>query len=294
MVTIFNFYSPLAILSSIKNICSTFGSALMSFAKVMFVSRRTQFNDLRKSSHGNLIILGNGPSLRENIDNDLELLKQSDCMAVNFAANTSEFFAIKPRYYVLADPHFFQNTTDSNVKMLSENLQQVDWPMTLFVPVQSLKIVKERLAPSIIVKDFNMVAVEGPGWFRNLLFKMRLGMPRPRNVLIPSLMIGIWMGYQKIYILGADHSWLRTLTVDDNNKVVSVQPHFYKENPKEIERITKVYDARKLHEILESMTIAFRSYHTIRDFADCRNISITNCTPHSYIDAFARGKLRKN
>ena len=37
--------------------------------------------------------------------------------------------------------------------------------------------------------------------------------------LIPSIMLGIWLGYREIYLLGADHTWTKTLSVDDDNRV---------------------------------------------------------------------------
>jgi hypothetical protein len=73
--------------------------------------------------------------------------------------------------------------------------------------------------------------------------------------------------------------------------VVSIQPHFYKEDKKEEERIKVDYMKIKLHEVLESMYIAFRTYHTIRRYADYRGTNIINITPDSYIDAFQKAKL---
>ena len=113
-------------------------------------------------------------------------------------------------------------------------------------------------------------------------------MPRPRNVLIPSLMVGLRMGYRRIVIVGADHTWTRTLSVDDQNRVVSIQPHFYKDNDKEQERVASVYRDVRLHEVLGSMAIAFRSYHAIADYAARCDVSILNATPGSFIDAFPR------
>ena len=116
-------------------------------------------------------------------------------------------------------------------------------------------------------------------------------MPRPRNVLIPSIMIGIWLGYSEIRLLGADHSWLKTISVDDNNRVVSIQPHFYQEDSREQQRIRTAYLSLPLHKVLESFHIAFRSYHRIRRFADTQGIRIINSTPGSFIDAFDRAPI---
>lgn len=239
-----------------------------------------------------LYIMGNGPSLRTNLDNNLELLERSDTLAVNFAANTPEFRILRPKYYVLADPHFFRNISDKNVAVLLESLKAVDWRMTLFVPAKSRRSVARMIDnPMVSVEGFNFLAAEGWKWLEQFMFRLRLGMPRPRNVLIPSIMIGVWLGYKKIYILGADHSWLKTLDVDSDNRVVSVQPHFYKEDSHEVERINRTYLDLKLHQVLESMTIAFASYHKINAYASRCGITIINATPGSFIDAFPRGSI---
>ena len=174
-----------------------------------------------------LVILGNGPSLRRCLDEDMEMLRRSDTLAVNFFANSPEFMQVKPRYYVLADPHFFDKAdSDPNVRRLIDNLNAIDFGMTLLIPAACRRRARLFDNPKLKVDTFNFVAVEGFGWFEDAMFGMRRGMPRPRNVMVPSIMAGIWLGYKRICLLGADHSWLSTLTVNDRNEVVSVQPHF--------------------------------------------------------------------
>lgn len=238
-----------------------------------------------------LIILGNGPSLRGNIDNDMNVLQTNDTLAVNFAANSPEFTIIRPNYYVLADPHFFANPNDPNVRRLIASLGSIDWEMTLYAPGKAHLPASLHGNPNLKVRRFNFIAAEGFGAFENFAFKHRLGMPRPRNVLIPSIMLGIWSGYTEIYILGADHSWTQTLSVDDDNRVVSIQPHFYKEDPHEESRIRKAYLNLPLHSILDSFRIAFRSYHRLQAYALRHGVRIFNATPGSFIDAFPRACL---
>lgn len=244
------------------------------------------------SATNQLIILGNGPSLRTNLNNDLDLLRSADTLAVNFAANTPEFSEIQPTYYLLADPHFFDKAGDDpNVGRLIENLNSITFPMTLFVPAGARKADSYFHNQNLTVKHFSFTAVEGYTWFENAMMNSHRGMPRPRNVLIPSIMVGIWLGYKEIYLLGADHSWLKTLSVNDRNEVVSIQPHFYKEDSREQQRVNEVYVNRQLHEVLESMMIAFKSYHRIREYADRCGTQIFNSTPGSMIDAFERASL---
>lgn len=209
---------------------------------------------------------------------------------MNFAANAPEFFSLKPQFYVLADPHFFcGHATDPNVERLWQNLGKADWPMTLYVPCPQAKIAKAALAGTpLTVKGFNLTPGEGAKALVHPLYAAGLAMPRPRNVLIPSIMIGIREGFRSIYIAGADHTWSRTLGVDDQNRVVSVQPHFYKDNAKERARVCTEYAGYHLHDILRSLYIAFRSYHQIAAWASRRGVSIYNISPGSYIDAFPR------
>lgn len=235
-----------------------------------------------------LIIMANGPSLADTIRDHGDVLKSHPAMAVNFAANAPEFKHLKPRYYLLADPHFFNPCGDENVKRLIDNINSVGHEMTLFIPFgQDLTLSN----PKVTIERFNMVGAEGAKWLTDALYRSGRAMPRPRNVLIPAIMVGIKMGYKDIYLTGADHSWTRTLSVDDSNRVVTVQPHFYKDNDAEKRRVTSVYTNISLPQIIRSFYIAFDAYHRIADFANRHGINIHNSTPGSFIDAFQRSPL---
>lgn len=274
---------------SITRFCSRLTATVKSTVKILLSGRPGKFPAADPSRP--LLILGNGPSLRSNIDNDSEMLAGNPTLAVNFAANSPEFTGLKPDYYVLADPHFFMNPDDPNVARLIDNLSAVTWPMTLFVPAGVRVPDRLRENGKLSIATFCFTAAEGFGWFERLAFNSRRGMPRPRNVLIPSIMIGFWMGYRQIFLLGADHSWTRTLAVDNDNNVVSIQPHFYQEDTREQQRIKKAYLKLPLHQVLDSFRIAFQSYHRIKAYADRCGVKIYNATPDSFIDAFPRRSL---
>lgn len=236
-----------------------------------------------------LIILGNGPSLNDTMADHAAALRANPLMAVNFFANSPVFSELKPEFYVLADPHFFDSAADPNVSRLLAALEAVDWPMTLFVPFGARCSIKNGM---VAVKRYPMTAIEGARTLERAAYSLRLGMPRPRNVLIPAIMVGAWLGFGEIYIVGADHTWPRTVSVNERNEVVSVQPHFYKEDERELDRIRVTYLGVRLHELLDSWRIAFGSYHRIRRWADGRGLKIFNATtPESFIDAFERRPL---
>lgn len=258
--------------------------------KIVVQSRRCRIGVGRS---GRIVIMGNGPSLSANISGDADFLRNSTTMAVNFAANAPEFATLSPDCYILADPHFFRSADDENVARLWKSLSAVQWPMILFVPARerSRAIALLGAGSKVEVATFNPVGVEGFKVLCHLAYRMNLAMPRPRNVLIPAIMVAMAMGYGEIVILGADHSWMKTLSVNDDNEVVSVQTHFYKESGKEEERVRHEYRGIRLHQIVDSFAVAFRSYHLIRAYADSRGVRIINATPGSFIDAFQRARI---
>lgn len=275
-----------SIQKGISNAASSVGSLLKAAVMSKGVSPKADAKEGRS-----IVIMGNGPSLRETIDKDSEWLLAHDLMAVNFAANTPEFFKLRPGYYVLADGHFFSGTqTDPNVRRLWEEFRRISWPMTLWVSAKTLHLAKALTMhnDNISLKTFNLTPLEGYRTLVHSMMDMGLGMPRPRNVMIPAIMAAIREGYRKIYLCGADHTWTRTLSVDNENFVVSVQPHFYEDNEKEHERVRATYAGLHLHDVLGSMTIAFRSYWQLAEYARSRGIDIINATPGSMIDAFPR------
>ncbi|MGM9845559.1 MAG: 6-hydroxymethylpterin diphosphokinase MptE-like protein [Muribaculaceae bacterium] len=257
-----------------------------SLAKIMLQSRRCRLK--RRCRADALVILANGPSLRTTIDTRIDTLRKYSTLAVNFAANAPEFQLLKPDYYVLADPHFFVRTDMDNVQRLWTNIAAAQWGITLFVPTRYRAAALRLGGENIKVYTFNAVGVEGFKCIERWAFHHNLGMPRPRNVLIPAIMIALAIGFREIYLTGADHSWLKTISVNDSNEVVSIQPHFYKEESKEQARVISEYKGYHLHDILDSFRIAFRSYHSIRAYADAIGAKIFNATQGSFIDAFER------
>ncbi|MDE6380871.1 MAG: hypothetical protein K2L11_10385 [Muribaculaceae bacterium] len=271
-----------------------FIDSMASVGKVMILSRRPSHAGKLKDER--LVVMGNGPSLRETIANHSDQLKAADSLAVNFAANADTYTLLKPKIYVLADPHFFRvgqdgKSSDPNVVRLWENIASTDWPMTLYVPCKAKLPDSVCNNADITVKRYNLTPGEGLRGPIHWLYRHGLAMPRPRNVLIASIMVALREGYRDIAIVGADHTWSRDLWVDDKNRVISVQKHFYKDNEKEFERVAREYAGYHLHDILNSLTIAFRSYHQIAGYADSIGAKIINCTPGSFIDAFPRAEL---
>ncbi len=267
---------------------------IASFGKVILLSGRP--TQAGKDNGKSIIIMGTGPSLKEVMEKYSDIMHDTDILAVNYTANTDIYWDLKPRLYVLADPHFFDVDSDGHpadaiVARLWDNIAATDWALTLYVPCKAK--IPESIGENkhIVVKRYNLTPGEGIKGPVHWLYRKGLAMPRPRNVLVASIMVALRDGYRDIYLVGADHSWSKDLRVDEDNHVVYVLNHYYKDSEKEHKRIDKLYENYRIHEVLNSMVIAFRSYHQISKFADELGAKITNCTPGSFIDAYPRAPL---
>lgn len=266
------------------------GATLASLVKIPLMSRRPSPRSRRDKD--TIILMGNGPSLRDAMTDHRDVLMSYPRLAVNLSALAPEFRELRPDYYILADIAFFVKEKTGKVPALWEALTAVDWPMTLFLPATARKMPEVRRLPAnITVKYYNLTPAEGWRWLMHPVYDLGLAMPRPRNVLIPSIMSSMREGFRRIVLIGADHNWSKTLWVTDRNCVVSVQPHFYKDDDKELRRAEEIFRNVRLHEVYENYAIAFRSYFNVKAYAERRGVEILNATPGSFIDAFPRISL---
>lgn len=259
-------------------------STVKSLIKIALRPRRATIKPSQQTLP--IIILGNGPSLNQTLDCHRASLEHHPLLAVNFFANSPEFNRLKPSRYVLTDPHFFENQSDPNVSRLQQSLNAITWQMTLFLPFGA-KFTTNN--PLLTIERYPLTGVEGSAALERVAYDLRVGTPRPRNVLIPSIMIAIWCGFTEIYIVGADHTWPRSLAVNERNETLNIQTHFYKEDEHELQRITNLNT--RIDYLMESWCIAFRSYHRIRRYANSQGIKIYNASAESFIDAFDRRQL---
>jgi hypothetical protein len=261
------------------------GNTLLSFFRVVLLSRKVKPFSL-PAHNKELVVLGNGPSLRPLLSGHSSFLDGKDLMMVNFSAVSDDFIRFRPRFYLLMDPVFFEDDA-MRQKLFVPIAEKTDWEMHLFAPVSARKqnAWQEIISRSshIQIHWFNATPVEGIPGFRYFCYRERLGMPRPRNVLVACLMVALQLPYEKIYLAGADHSWLKEIWVDDNNIVNEDRAHFYDKKSTQ-----RVVSPQKLHEILNSMAIAFRSYHEVEAYSSKIGKKIINITPGSFIDAFRR------
>ena len=96
----------------------------------------------------------------------------------------------------------------------------------------------------------------------------------------------------KISILGADHSWLGEISVNNKNEALVNQKHFYDEQTSTSQPMQDyITRPRKLHEILRKFYLSFKGYWEINSYAEKKGIQIINSSETSMIDAFPKKGL---
>lgn len=269
--------------------------SLLSVVKIVLQSKLVTRLPGRFSNPDELLILANGPSLKRTVEESADFVRGKTLLAVNFCVTSPMFEQLKPELYLIADPLFWI-VPEKREQLFRTMAEKTTWDMNFLVPARALKNKEWQplLAgnPHIRLYIYNTTPIEGFQGFCNWIFSKGWGVPRPHNVLIPSIAMGIRLPFKKIYLAGADHSWLPEITVTDDNVVLMHQKHFYDQNKSKAATVTQenLHSAR-LYTILYHMYVAFKSYFVLEDYARSRGKEVINVTPGSYIDAFKRMKI---
>ena len=91
--------------------------------------------------------------------------------------------------------------------------------------------------------------------------------------MVPAIFTALNLQAKNILLAGVDHSWLKELQVDNENKVLLFNQHFYDKEikAKQFDYMTALW---KLHEILYTLGEAFKSYHILKEYADYKQAKI--------------------
>jgi hypothetical protein len=238
-------------------------------------------------------VLGNGPSLKEEINNFNLETNLSSLFVVNAFAKSEYYVSLKPTFYILIDPVYW--TTDleevwlNERQVLNDIINKTTWELNIIVPYISYNFFKNKFNCNKNLKLFfyNHTIVEGESISNFFLYSFNLSTPVFQNVLAASIFIAINLGFKDIYLLGADHSWLADIHVDEFNNVCWEEKHFYGSTKLKpfIKSDGSVY---KLSQLLNDYSKMFRGYEILKKYALFKKSNIINLTKNSFIDSFQK------
>nr|WP_294859569.1 hypothetical protein [uncultured Fluviicola sp.] len=272
-----------------------FFQTILILAKVVLKSK--YFLSVKKSDAEDLIVLGNGPSLKQDILNNLEIFEKTELAVVNHFCCSKFFFQLKPKNYCLLDPGFFEQSmtepVEKTYRILSED---VDWEITFYLPWNSRKshFVQGLMKKKNFKFQFvNYVTTKGgfPG-INRWLYNWNLAMPQSQNVLVYTLFLGVRIGGRRIFLFGAENNWHATVQVNKKNELILTDVHLYEKKKEQVERIIKdPVDPSKsitMAVLLDACVKVFKGYEVVNRYARTKKVRIYNCSKNSLIDSFER------
>lgn len=271
--------------------------------KRLFPKKQPVHHPLPKVEHEKMrmVVIGNGPSLNKTVELYLDQLLEADCIMVNFSARTPLFEQIRPAYYLMTDPGFFDEDDMPFIEALINDLRsKTSWPMTIVMP----DFMKSWDKCSDLLQNDNIKILYYNNHWCNFpkekLFEAwdanRID-PPGQTVLNTAVWLSIYWGYNETYIVGADTSFLEDTHVEqETNRVYTIDSHFY---PNEdvfknlnVWNENKRYLPYKFHEEIETIYIILKSYWELKAYADWKGVKVYNASEYSCIDAFERKKLK--
>ncbi|MBD3843981.1 MAG: hypothetical protein IE909_19315 [Campylobacterales bacterium] len=246
-----------------------------------------------KLAKDKLVILGNGPSLKNDLQKVLSL--EADFFCVNHFADHQYFEDIKPRYYLFLDPYFwsdgvnqeYRDKRETTFKNLSE---KVSWELEIFIPSYTNKSIEEKINnKNIKVTRYSAVSTDNyPSFLENILLNTSFFSPLAINVVIHTIFISIHMGYKNIDVYGIDTSVFQGLSVDQMTNQVFVEfNHFYGTKrvvPDEAGQSKPL----TMSQSLKKEYLNFQTYELISRFAAHKNVNLVNKSSFSLVDSIRR------
>ena len=235
-------------------------------------------------------VLANGPSLSLELK---EALSHKDRLnaVCNFAAFSDYFQEIKPEFYFLADPAFFEQVeTNEKIKQLIDILnKQVHWNITLVVPINGYQVALKNIAnESIDIVSVPISQYKGNSNKRLELIKKGDCAPSYVNVTIFAEYFFLNMGYKILFLYGVDHSFFDNMFINSKNEICMNDNHFYGKEPIVIKRYKSDGTQWKLSDWLRDKYLTFLEHERMQEYAEYVGAKIINCTEKSLIDAYPR------
>ena len=265
--------------------------------KNIFTPLRISFENKKNKE---CIILGNGPSLNNDIEHLNNIDHVSDLFVVNYFARSEFFHTLKPSQYFFSDKMFWSNELLDKVKydneFVFEILQSVDWKINILCPVEGFNYINKKLS-----KNQNLSIKIIPIRYSNLLLKEStyyaiknryFSIPNVNSV-ITLLWMSIFMNYNKITLYGCDFSAFKDIMVDQKtNEIIVSTKHFYGNSFAE-KNAGKKYVEQKDKPLSVRIFQVYRCFNLLDILAEISkdlNIEVINGSSFSFIDSFPRSQ----
>jgi hypothetical protein len=219
-------------------------------------------------------IIGNGSSLK---DQQIDVLRDEITFVVSGFWKHPDASIVKPKYYVFADPLFFDGERAAEV--FFENLRQVIHHSTYFIPftaraaVEKMHLLPESQVSYIAMgRHMKTLRITGPDPTKI--------MPHVSTVIQLAILMALYMGIEEIYLLGLDHDWLAHREEDR---------HFYEgQTLPGHSKVVSALSGWPYKRLMEDQLKLWNDYEVLKEVALKAGCRIWNSTRGGFLDVFDR------
>lgn len=236
-------------------------------------------------------IIGGGPSIA-NIN--LSQLSHEYTFVMSEFEKNLQYRSLAPKFHIISDSNYFtEGGTEYWPRRFKEKDRDIPTDTTMIINLAARSFIKKY----DLFKWHRTYYVGTQGIFTdNLPFNINLDryIPCPKNSVLMCILAAAWMGFNEIYLLGCEHSFLAQPL--GKNKSLGFN-HSYEDETSKLditdnEVLKKYISPKELNFTYEmnmaSMLQLFRSYRLF--YAKARkthpDLKIFNATPNSFLDVF--------
>jgi hypothetical protein len=251
------------------------------------------------------IIIGNGPSLKLTFEKNLDFFKNKTVFCVNNFIASDYFIEIKPKFYVFADPVYWDKKCSERLNKYRETiyrliLEKVNWELHILFPIEAKKwnflINIPKINNKISIKYYNSTITDTILINKFYLYKKNKALPQSQTVLVAAIFLSLNIGFKRNFIVGADMSLHEGVFVNNNNVVLFQDDHFYDDKKVTAQPFWKNEFENSIFtmaELFQAFSKMFSGFQELEDYSKYLGSKIYNASHKSYIDAFERYDLEK-
>ena len=256
-----------------KRLLHVEGRARLSAAELAAAARNVELKGRHAGRRA--FVIGTGPSLNQT---DLSKLSGEITYACNSFMRHPVLELWQPRYYGWMDTGFFANP-DLNIPFFEEVRRAVP-AAEYFIPAAYMSYVQEH--GYLPMSRTYGVPMDGSSadlpWNEiDLAF-----VPQTPNALQFMLVVALYMGCSPVYLVGADHDWLKNRRTPETTRA----GHWDGKNALELSAHHVKADYDDYQDLAAKTVQLWQGYKEIARVAQRRGQQILNATPGSLLDVF--------
>lgn len=249
----------------VYNVCQR----LKYYSRFFQVRKYLVNNSLVRDSHKGEVcyVIGNGPSLKEM--GDLSVLSERNVITVNTIMRSPLFDVLKSNYHIIMDPILLDGSASIEDKDSLKKLNGID----ILVPQQYYNTAVDLWPSSKIWCCDNIyIPIRGVEHtdFTKPIYDFN-------NVLHWAILWAMYLGFERIVLLGADMTGFMAPYYNRNN----ISLHVYEYSDKEKQKTT--YNNEWF---LKAYGNTLEYFGLLREVAEKKGVTILNATPRSFLDMF--------